>query len=245
MTERPVLLCVPHAGGTAASFRPWHAALGDVAEVIPLEIAGHGARRHEPLPRTLAAALRSIWPIVAGYAARQCVLFGHSLGALYAFELARRLAAARRPPSLLVVSGRNAPSWPSEVRGFHLLPDEDFVATLAGFGGIPSQIAQDPAMVSFFLPSLRADMCIADGYARADGDLLHCPVTVFAGARDPLVSPARTAAWRQETTASCELIMLQGGHFCRPGDYTGPLRARIIGCPRGPAPAARRLSPGA
>jgi surfactin synthase thioesterase subunit len=227
-TSRLALLCLPHAGGAAAFFRPWRAALSDAAEVVPIEVAGHGARRNEPLPLTFTAALGSIWAAITSHADRRYALFGHSLGALYAFEIARRLTQLGRPPALLVTSGRNGPARSAEIPDCHNMPDNEFVALLTSYGGIPAEIRDDPALMRFFLPTLRADIRIAERYTRAGEAVLRCPVTVFFGARDPLVSAAGVAAWRRETTADCEIARLPGGHFClRESYYLGRLREAL------------------
>jgi surfactin synthase thioesterase subunit len=212
--ERPTLLCFPHAGGSAVFFRKWGTALNDLAEVVPIEPAGHGARRGEPLPQAFDHALDSVWATVARHAHRRYGLFGHSLGALYAFETARLLTGAGRPPALLVVSGRNGPSRATETPPCHMLPDTEFVAQLASYGGIPREVLNDLALVEFFLPVLRADMQIAERYARAGGPRLDCPIVALAGTQDPLISSAGVATWRQETTATCDIIQVAGDHFC-------------------------------
>src|SRR3954468_9181686 len=135
------MVCFPHAGGTAAAFRRWPALLGDLVEITAVELPGRGTRRAEPPPATIgdafAAALSAVPPDLpaGGY-----VLFGHSLGALYAFEAARHLTAAGRPPALLVASGRNGPPRPAEIPPLHRLPDGEFLDRLAGFGGIPDLV---------------------------------------------------------------------------------------------------------
>lgn len=214
MGERLALLCFPHAGGTAAFFRRWRDTLGDVAELIPLEVAGHGARRNERLPSTLAESLTSLWPSVIRHIGRRYVVFGHSLGALYAFESARALSRIGRPPDLLLVSGRNGPLHAIETPPCHDLPDADFVARLSSYGGIPAELRRDPAIMRFFLPTLRADMRIAERYVRAEAPRLNCPITVLCGDDDPLVSTAGISAWRLETGAATDIITMPGGHFC-------------------------------
>lgn len=237
--DRLILLCFPHAGGTAAFFRGWHTALDSVAEVVPIELAGHGARRSEPLPQTFDQALDSVRATVARYTHRRYGLFGHSLGALYAFETARLLTAAGRAPMLLIASGRNGPSRAAETPPCHALPDAEFVAALARYGGIPTEILGDPALVRFFLPVLRADMRLAERYVRANGPRLDCPIIALSGTRDPLVSRTGVATWRQETTATCHLIEVDGDHFClQTKGYLDRLRRAIVEHLAG-APAGR------
>jgi medium-chain acyl-[acyl-carrier-protein] hydrolase len=223
--QRPVLVCLPHAGGSAAFFRPWQTKLAGIADIVPVEIAGHGARRNEPVPVTFEAALASVWPTVRGHARGRYALFGHSLGALYAFELARRMG---RPPLALIVSGRNTPARSSEMPQCHELPDTAFADRLASYGGIPVEIYRDPGLMRLFLPVLRADMRIAECYRRAAGPSLRCPIIAFYGEQDPLVSPDGVAGWKSETTGGCEIVSVPGGHFCLGDDvFTGRLAASL------------------
>ena len=209
--QRPTLLCLAHAGGSAAFFRLWRTALAYAADVVPIEVAGHGARRKEPLPATFEAALASIWPQARRHTENRYVMFGHSLGALYAFELARRLP---RSPLALVVSGRNAPSRSAELPDCHEWPDSAFADRLASYDGIPPEIRRDPALMRLFLPVLRADMRIAERYRRTAGPPLSCPIVACYGERDPLLSPEGVADWTNETSAGCEILMTPGaGHF--------------------------------
>jgi medium-chain acyl-[acyl-carrier-protein] hydrolase len=209
--QRPTLLCLPHAGGSAAFFRPWRTALADVADVVPIEVAGHGARRTEPLPATFETALASVWPLAHHHIEKRYAIFGHSLGALYAFELARRLP---RTPLALVVSGRNAPGRSAELPDCHEWPDGAFADRLASYGGIPAEIRRDPALMRLFLPVLRADMRIAERYRRTAGQPLSCPIVVCYGERDPTLSLEGVADWTNETSAGCEILAAPGGgHF--------------------------------
>jgi surfactin synthase thioesterase subunit len=196
-----------------APFHRWRPVLGDLAEPFGVEAAGRGSRRAEPLAETFGAALRSMIPAIAEHARPPYLVFGHSLGALYAFEAARLLTAAGRPPELLVVSGRDGPSVPSALPVCHTLPDEEFLAVLSGFGGIPEPILAEPGLARFFLPVLRADMRIAETYARAGRHVLACPITALYASGDPLTSAAGVAAWQDETTGSCRAVEVDGGHF--------------------------------
>jgi surfactin synthase thioesterase subunit len=223
--QRPVLLCLPHAGGSATFFRPWREKLAEVVDVVPLEIAGHGARRNEPLPVTFEAALASVWHVAREHARGHYAVFGHSLGALYAFELARRLA---RPPLALVVSGRNAPALSAEMPDCHELPDSAFADRLASYGGIPSEVYRDPALMRLFLPVLRADMRIAERYRRLAAPSLRCPVIALYGEHDPLVSREGATGWRHETLGGCEIFAVPGDHFCLKEEaFTGRVAVQL------------------
>lgn len=243
--SRPVLICFPHAGGTAAFFRAWRGELHDVADVVAVELPGRGARRDLPLPQSFDQAVSSVWAAVWAHSHRPCGLYGHSLGALIAFEIARHLTAYGRGPRLLVVSGRDGPSTPGSGR-LHRLPDAELIARLAGYGGIPAQILGDRALVRLLLPALRADLRLAERYQRAPGPVLRCPIVGLYGAADPLTTHAGVTGWQAETSARGETVKLAGGHFCvqAPG-YPATLR-RVLAAPlaRAPAAAGRAQPPG-
>lgn len=226
MCPPPTLLCLAHAGGSAAYFRPWGTALADVADVVPIEVAGHGARRQEPLPATFEESLASVWDQARRYSEKRYAIFGHSLGALYAFELARRLP---RPPLALVVSGRNAPGRPAELPDCHEWPDDAFVDRLASYDGFPAEIRRDQALMRLFLAVLRVDMRIAERYRRTAGPPLSCPIVACYGERDPLLSAEGVADWANETSAGCEILMAPGGghFFLLEQDFTARLAASL------------------
>jgi surfactin synthase thioesterase subunit len=231
------LVCLPHAGGSGTAFHPWRSRLADLVEVIPVEPAGHGRRSREPLPRTFGEAMCSLRDRVERHAHRRYGLFGHSLGALFAFEAARHLTAAGTSPALLIVSGRNGPSRTNEGPPCHALPDEAFLQALARFGGVPPEILAEESLLDFFRPLLRADMRIAERYERRPGHPLHCPIVAIFASGDPLVSPAGVAAWREETSAGCRLVEVPGGHFSiRSERYLSALREGL-----GPLAAPYRL----
>jgi surfactin synthase thioesterase subunit len=226
---RPTLLCLPHAGGSAAWYASWRPPLRDCAEVVPVELPGRGTRRGDSLGQSVPELLDAVRPTVHGHTDRPYVLYGHSLGALLAFELAHELAAAGRPPTLLVVSGRNGPSRASELPPVHHLPDAEFLRAIADFAGTPDEVLEDPSLMRLFLPQLRADMRAAETYEYRHRAPLDVPLLVLEGRDDPLVSADGVRAWRVETTAACDVVWYAGGHFFhqRREFAAGALRPRL------------------
>jgi medium-chain acyl-[acyl-carrier-protein] hydrolase len=218
----PRVFCLAHAGGSTAHFRAWRW-LDPFARVVPLELPGHGARMGEPheqdwqvlaagLADTVAAEVgpRPADPADGG---EPYVLFGHSLGALLAFDISHRMLARGRPPALLAVAGRNGPSVPSSYRPVHRLADHEFVGAVHALGGLPTALLRQPELMRLFLPIIRADLRLSELYARPDVPALPIPVVAFAGRQDPMTDAAGMLAWAQETTGVCELVFLEGGHF--------------------------------
>jgi len=141
------------------------------------------------------------------------VLFGHSLGALLAFDISHRMLARGRPPALLAVAGRNGPSVPSSHAPVHRLSDHEFVGAMHALGGLPAELLRQPELMRLFLPIIRADLRLAELYTRPDVPVLSIPVVAFAGRQDPMTDAAGMLTWARETTGVCELVFLEGGHF--------------------------------
>lgn len=211
---RLTLFCLSHAGGGAQPFRRWKSALSDCAWVVPLELPGHGSRFHEPVLDTLDLMVAELLGGVRAGAPGGYAIFGHSLGALLGYELARALVASgHAPPEALLVAARNGPAEPLSHRPIHALPDRAFIAALERLGGIPQAVVDQPGLTRAYLPVLRADLRVAETYARRSGPPGDFPIAAFAGRGDPLTDPQAVLGWARETTAAFELALLPGGHF--------------------------------
>ncbi|ANY07824.1 thioesterase II family protein [Pseudonocardia sp. HH130630-07] len=216
-TDVPRLYCVPHAGGTAGAFRRWAAAFGtDVAEVVPLELPGRGRRAREPFAETVQDAAAVLAGEIAGDLDRPggYVLLGHCMGALVAFEMARRLEAdGARPAELLLVSGRNPPHLQTEW-GLRVapLPDDELFAELQAVGGVPPGLSR--AMAGDFLPMIRADQRMVHRYDAGWTDRrVTPPVLVLGGRDDTMTDGALLGGWSAYTRGGCTVATLAGGHY--------------------------------
>ncbi|MFY1625626.1 thioesterase II family protein [Micromonospora sp. WMMD723] len=222
------LYCLPHAGGGAAGYVRWRRSVPAGVEVVPMELPGHGSRLVERPVDQMGPLVDQLLTRIRADDRRGVALLGHSFGALLAFETARRLAALGAPPEALLLCGRNAPTTPSPVVVPHHLPDEAFLAAVQRLGGIPDQLRDQPALLRAYLPALRADLRMADGYRRGDAPPLAVPLLVFGGSEDTLTHRAGLAGWERETTSSFELTMLAGDHFfVRTDAFAGVLRTRL------------------
>ncbi|APA68025.1 thioesterase II family protein [Janthinobacterium sp. 1_2014MBL_MicDiv] len=211
------LYCFAHAGASAAAFRTWQAKLEPSIEVCAIELPGHGRRMGEappdqllPLAAELTRALaRELRAMPQPYA-----LFGHSMGALLAFEVARGLARLEMPPPLrLLVSGANAPQRRPPPRMLHRLPDEALLEELRSYDGTPRALLDEHELMALLLPTLRADFCMVETYHYHPGPRLTMPLTVLAGHADARVSADGVAAWALETAGMSHSAWHDGGHF--------------------------------
>lgn len=213
---RPVLVCLPHAGGSASTYAGWAARLPDV-DVLAVELPGHGRRRDEVPVGSMDAVVNSLTSELSPLTASECVLFGHSMGALVAFALSSALSRhGKRSPRLVVVSGALPPgrSIPRQ-RGLHRAGAEALWAEIRRLGGTPDLLSEDPGMRELLTPTLRADFALAESFTRPADRVLACPVVALAGQDDEDVPPGALDAWAEVTTGPFMSRRLPGGHFYR------------------------------
>ncbi|GGZ29553.1 oleoyl-ACP hydrolase [Streptomyces olivaceoviridis] len=211
--EAPVrLVCLPHAGGSATFYGGLARRLAPDIDVLAVQYPGRLERRTEPPMTDLTALAEVLVTELTPWTDRTYVLFGHSLGAMVAFETARRLEAAGRPPVALFVSGRGAPSRHRREFGPRL-DDATLLQQMRGLGGTDPRVFADEELMWLALPVMRADYRMVEDYRYLPGPPLSCPVTAFNGRTDPKVSSPDVDAWRDHTTASFESLVFPGGHF--------------------------------
>ncbi|WP_149179206.1 thioesterase II family protein [Streptomyces sp. TRM49041] len=202
------LFCFAHAGGSAGEFLRWSGGLPGV-RLWAVKLPGRAPRQDEP-PYTRMTALVDDLVAQVEFGRRDFAFFGHSLGALVAFEAARALRrAGRRQPSRLLLSSMQPPPITTR-QAAHRLPGDELLAEVERrWGALPRAIHDDPELREIVLGYFRADAELAETYAYVPEDPLDVPVTVFAGDqedRDQL-------GWHVHTRAECDTHVLRGGHF--------------------------------
>ncbi|MBR8641372.1 thioesterase [Streptomyces tuirus] len=207
------LLCFPHAGAGASAFRTWDEHLSS-ATVCPVQFPGREGRFADSPFHTVEplvdAALEALVPVLHGPFA----VFGHSMGALVAYEFTRGLRRTGGPlPLHVFVSGRVAPQVRNPVRGLHELPEPEFIRFVHSMGGVPERTLNSRAFAELMVPLLRADISVNETYEHQREDPLDVPLTALAGQDDARVPLRWVQPWSEHTTKSFALHVLPGGHF--------------------------------
>ncbi|WFB10962.1 alpha/beta fold hydrolase [Streptomyces sp. LX-29] len=226
------LVCLPHAGGSASFYHPFSRLLPSAVEMLAIQYPGRQDRRLEPCIVDLRELADRVLEELRPYIGQPLALFGHSMGATLAFEVARRLEEQDTPPTHLFVSGRRAPSR-SRHEDVHLRDDAGLIAELAELSGTDTRLLEDEEMRRMVLPALRGDYTAAETYVYQPGPPLACPVTMITGDADPRVDRDEAEAWEKHTTGPFELLTFPGGHF-----YLSDQRAEVAQA------VAARLLPG-
>ena len=209
-----LLFCFPYAGGTASMYRKWASLIPPTVEIIPVEPPGRGRRLAEPSFRRLPALIEALTPKISSLLDRKFALFGHSMGAVIAFELARELR--RRSgllPEHIFISGSRAPQVRDETPITYDLPENEFRAELQKLNGTPAEVLENAELMNLMLPLLRADFELVQTYQYCDEPPLDCPLTIYGGLHDPDISREMLLPWEQQTKAQFSLHMLPGDHF--------------------------------
>ncbi|MFJ8827890.1 thioesterase II family protein [Streptomyces sp. NPDC102467] len=206
------LVCFPHAGGSATFYFPVSRTLSGPVEVLPVQYPGRQDRHTEPCVGDIGELADHVASELLPLAARPLALFGHSMGALVAYEVARRLEDSGIEPACLFVSGRRAPTC-SRDENVHRLNDDGLIEQLRRLSGTEAQILGDPEVLRLILPAVRSDYEAVESYRHEPGPPLRCPVVALTGDDDPQVTFDEAAAWSERTVGGFELNVYEGGHF--------------------------------
>jgi medium-chain acyl-[acyl-carrier-protein] hydrolase len=229
---RARLFCFPHAGGGGNAFRLWPEGLPRDLEVLAAQLPGRGSRLLEAPVAGMATMVETLSRAMEPHLDVPFALFGHSMGAVVATEVARALWARGGPtPAHLIVSARRPPWMPDPDPPLHVLPDGPFVAEIERrYGGMPTEITQHADLLELLLPPLRADIRALETHRPGLRPPLPCPISAFGGSDDRHVPREHLDAWRGETRGAFRVRVFQGGHFyleARRADVLADLSATL------------------
>jgi medium-chain acyl-[acyl-carrier-protein] hydrolase len=208
------LFLLPYAGGASAMFRRWLPDLPPGVEAWLVHLPGREKRFRQPPIDGMGPLVAALTGALAPLVDMPFAFFGHSMGAMIAYEVARELRRRGQPSlSHLFVSGRGAPEQASGVGRLYALPNEELMDQLRRLDGTPRAVLENQDLIGLFLPLLRADFAVVDTYAWTPEPPLACPITAFGGTDDPAWTADKVELWRHHTSGPFKLHILSGNHF--------------------------------
>lgn len=232
------LFFFPYAGGGASVFRTWAAGLPPDVDARLAQLPGRENKLLEKPFTRLEPLVEAVAEAVAPLLDRPFAFYGHSMGALISFELARLLRREfGREPAHLFVSGRRAPQLPSRESLTYNLDDSEFVNKLRQLNGTPREVFEHPELLPLVLPLLRADFTLCETYDYKEEAPLSCPITVMSGLDDGHVEIDLLEEWGLQTRGRCGVHLFPGDHFFL--HESRPRILRLITQTLGPLAAAR------
>lgn len=218
LSRRPApslrLFCFPYAGGASEVYRSWQRWFPEQVDLCLVHLPGRGKRLRENAFTDTLALVKAIADRMPPEIDVPYALYGHSMGATLAFELARELfRRGCASPRHLFVSGRRAPQRKRTERSTFNLPHDEFIAELRRLNGTPREVLENPELLELFMGLLRADFEMVETYQYHPGEPLSCPITVYGGVDDKEVPAQGCDEWKEQTSASCKVRIVSGDHF--------------------------------
>ncbi|MCX4657978.1 thioesterase II family protein [Streptomyces uncialis] len=233
-TAKRRLVCFPHAGGSASFYFPVSAELCGPVDLLAVQYPGRQDRREEHGVEDLHLMADGVFEALRRWDDLPLTFFGHSMGALVAFEVARRIERAGGRIDHLFVSGRRGPSTDRPELS-QPLDDEGILAEVKSMSGTDARLLEDEELLRMVLPALRGDYRALGTYQADPRAAVGCPITAAVGDQDPWTPVSEAGTWRDRTTAAFDLKVFPGGHFylsSRPDEVIGMLREHLATAPR-------------
>lgn len=222
------LFCFPYAGAGASAYNQWSRELSNVFEVFSIQLPGRENRimekPHTSMEELIACLAEDFHP----YMDERTVFFGHSMGALIAFELTRYISNHYdKKPLHLFLSGTRHPDEQSFTRTIHDLPREEFIEELKRRNGTPEEFFENTELIDLILPYVRADFQICETYNYEVAQPINVPISSLSGDSDPFINKQFLEKWREETTSNFESVLFKGDHFYLHGEDKDKLKEYI------------------
>jgi medium-chain acyl-[acyl-carrier-protein] hydrolase len=208
------LFCFSYAGGAASIYRPWTRELPTEIELCAIQLPGREGRLLEQPYSEMSTLAERLADVMERYLDLPFAFFGHSMGALVSFEVARELRRRHGiSPVHLFVSGHAAPQVARRRAPVHQLPDAAFVDAIRELNGTPEQVLQNAELMELVLPALRADLAVCESYRHTGAAPLACPISAFGGLADAEVRYDDLRAWQAHTRGQFRVRLFNGDHF--------------------------------
>ncbi len=209
------IFAFPYSGAGTSIYSHWAKDFCDShVDFIGVQLPGRESRFGEMPISHLPLLVKELSKEIAPLTNQPFIFFGHSLGALIAFELCRELRRKKLSlPIHLFVSGFRPPQLSNPNKELHQLPEKNFIEGIREYGNTREEVLLNKILMDMLLPMLRADFCLNETYQYQQEVPLPCPITVLKGDNDSFAKPEQMFHWQQETSANFEEVTYTGGHF--------------------------------
>lgn len=208
------LICFPYAGAGPSLFKAWREYVPSDMEVLAVHLPGREGRYAEAASTDLSWVVESITDAIQALPSCPLTLFGHSLGALIAYEVVQSLEAKGVQPHLLIASGRHCPGTPSKTKPISHLPNAEFLQAMSQYGGMSPEILACEELLEILLPAIRADFTLSEQYHKQpSGRKVNTPILVLGSQDDALVDYDKLETWKTLSESTVNVHAFAGGHF--------------------------------
>lgn len=208
------LICLPYAGGNAATYTGWQTLLPDNVQLLAVQLPGRASRLAEQGYDDMGELIAALYPLLRSYLDQPYILFGHSMGGRIGYELMRKARENNdRLPMHFICSGCPAPNTLRSTPPVFSQSDEEFIAYLRSLNGTPEEVLQNSELMSLLLPSLRADFQLVDNYYVSEAEQMDCPASLFTGSTDNHVGLEDVKNWKDFFVEKPEMLEFPGGHL--------------------------------
>lgn len=207
------LFCLPYAGGSRSAYYQYAKISPANLNIIPIELPGRGARFNEPPLTDIHLMVSDVFKQISRQLDQPYAIYGHSMGAILGYLLARKIDAERvNPPLHLFFTGSGGPSMLKKERKLFELERPALTKALKEMGGMPDEILNNDNHLDIFLPILRADFRAMESFEYVQCKKLNIPVSVITGSQEN-ISWEKLESWKNETAATVDFRKLPGNHF--------------------------------
>ncbi|RDY30278.1 thioesterase II family protein [Lachnotalea glycerini] len=209
------VICLPHAGGMAVSYKCFEKYADDNIQFINIELPGHGTRCDENLCNSLEEIVEDIYFQIQDEIYKEdYVILGHSMGSWLAYELYYKIKEENNTlPLQLFLSGNTSPFYERKEGTTTLLSDDEFIENIIKKGLTAKEIFQNDELRAIFLPVLKSDFIILENYKPDESRaLIECGITVMGGLQDTSMGK-KIEAWKSMTSKEYNIYYFEGDHF--------------------------------
>ncbi|MEK3791128.1 alpha/beta fold hydrolase [Paenibacillus sp. FSL R7-0204] len=209
------IFCLPYAGGMAEIYYPWLNVLPEEFELVAVQYPGHVPGTGDELYTCLNSLAEEIANEISAFSDKKYIIFGHSMGALIAYEVTKRLAGKKvRQPEHLFIAARTPPNLPVVAPMIHKMSDSEIIQIARAFNALPEEVLQNEDILQMIIPTLKADFEMIGTWKHDhNAPPLNVPLCAFTGMFDSLGVPEQMKEWSNYTSNSFRMITMPEKHY--------------------------------